>query len=497
MFGNHTTTSETEKKKIAIAYTDSKAARVLMGRLAWAVIFAGSVSQSFQTFYDHNGMRPATLAAWGVGALMLLLVKWRKTYAAAAVLSWGMGVGLSLSVLSSAGLNNVTWTAMPMLAIASVWLLGKRHGMLVAGSSALFLSYVLWMHKTGHVFPILNSPSTIFVVTLVYMSVGLAIGISTQSAYEETLETSNDLAKGLKEANDQLEARVEERTEALKAVALQLSARTDELERKIKENEVMQAQVARAEKVDALTTMIAGIAHELNTPIGNTLVLSSTMRNKAEAMRGLMSGKSVRKSDMDAVCGDMVEMSKMIEASTSKAAELIESFKRVSVDQASERRMVFSVEKLLVDVARLQRASRKNKKVDIHVSVEDGIPEMDAFPGALGQTVINLLQNAFIHAFAVDGPGLIEMSASYDKSLDQVHVVVKDNGKGILERDLGRIFDPFYSTRVGSGGSGLGLSVSHQLVTVVLGGRIEVQSKRGEGSSFMLKIPRVAPKTAG
>lgn len=495
MFINPTTIGDVDKKKMALAYTDSKAARILMGRLAWAVIFAGTLSQSFQTFYEHNGMRPATLAAWGIGVVMMLLMRWRKTYAAAAVLSWGMGVGLSLSVLTSSGLSNVTWTAMPMLAISSVWLLGKRHGVLVVGSSALVLSYVLWMHQTGHVFPTLNSPSSIFVVTLVYMLVGLTIGISTQTAYDETLETSNALAKSLKEANERLEIRVEERTEELKAVALQLSARSDELERKIRENEVMQEQVARAEKVDALTTMIAGIAHELNTPIGNTLVLASTMRSKSEAMRDLMNGKSVKKSEMDAVCGDMMEMSKMIEASTSRAAELIESFKRVSVDQASERRMLFSVEKLLGDLARLQRASRKNKKVEISVSVEDGIPEMDAFPGALGQTVINLLQNAFVHAFAADGEGLVEITAKYDKVLDQVVVAVKDNGKGILERDVGRIFDPFYSTRVGSGGSGLGLSVSHQLVTVVLGGSMEVQSKRGVGSMFRLRVPRVAPKS--
>ena len=174
----------------------------------------------------------------------------------------------------------------------------------------------------------------------------------------------------------------------------------------------------------------------------------------------------------------------------SKASELVTSFKQVAVDRTSANRRVFALHEMVSElILTLGPMIRKTK----HEVVSD-IPEkmmMDSSPGAMGQVMTNLINNAFIHAFGGDGRGTVMISARFF-DVDRIEIVVKDNGKGILPVNLGRIFDPFFTTRLGQGGSGLGLNIVYNLIKDVLGGDISVDSVVGKGTTFTILLPRVA-----
>jgi signal transduction histidine kinase len=178
--------------------------------------------------------------------------------------------------------------------------------------------------------------------------------------------------------------------------------------------------------------------------------------------------------------------------STQRSAELIASFKQVAVDQTSDRRRTYDLNTTVQDVLRSMRPSLKGRAWVLDCDIPEGI-QCDGYPGPLGQVVSNLVQNAVLHGFAAKEHGRVLVSG---KRLEeaQVQLSVEDDGHGIPAKSLGKIFDPFFTTRLGNGGSGLGLTIVHNLVTVVLGGRIEVSSIEGQGTRFTLTIPLSAPQ---
>ena len=283
--------------------------------------------------------------------------------------------------------------------------------------------------------------------------------------------------------NEELENRVLERTAKLHE-SLICSARLHE------------AMVDK-EKLASLTPMVAAVSHELNGPIGHVMVLSTALHERLitinRALPDHLTAQELRKFL------EYVETTnRLVIKSASFAASLVKSFKQVVVDREGAKRHSFRLLDLVMDSIRLIQID--NAAMQHQISVE--IPAdlyMDSYPGALGQVLENLLHNAIIHAFPFGISGRIHVTAgNLATDPDRLCLEIRDNGQGIPRANRDRVFDPFFSTRLGEGGSGLGLSIVQNLVEQVLGGSIELESISQEdtseieeqGSTFRLILPR-------
>jgi len=251
-----------------------------------------------------------------------------------------------------------------------------------------------------------------------------------------------------------------------------------------------QAGLVQAEKLASLGSLVAGVAHELNTPIGNALVTASTLEDAAHQFEAAVDRGEVRRSAAKDFAQKSTQMAELIARSCHRAASLITSFKQVAVDQTSEKRRRFDLRGLTEDIVTSLRPTFKNAPWVIDIQIPEHIA-CDSYPGPLGQVMSNLIQNAVNHAF--DGRDNGNLCISATVSPNGVNMRFEDNGKGMDEPTLIRIFEPFFTTRLGKGGSGLGLSVSLNIATGMLGGSLKVNSQPGQGTTFTLDFPLVAP----
>ena len=249
-------------------------------------------------------------------------------------------------------------------------------------------------------------------------------------------------------------------------------------------------QLIQSEKLAALGALVAGIAHELNTPIGNSLMLASLLKDDTVKLTAsLVSG--LGRSQLTAFLEKTGEAAEILMRSLQHAADLVSSFKQVAVDRTSVQRRKFGLREVFDEILLTLEPGMRRTPHKVVCTIPPGI-NMDSYPGPLGQVVSNLINNAVLHAFEGRRNGRIDIGAEL-LSPDQVRIAVRDDGIGIKEINLARVFDPFFTTKLGQGGSGLGLSIVHSLVSDILGGRIEVSSKDGQGACFTLTLPLVAP----
>ena len=251
-----------------------------------------------------------------------------------------------------------------------------------------------------------------------------------------------------------------------------------------------QAELVQTEKLASLGSMVAGIAHELNTPIGNALVSASTLRDTMLQLRADISGGKLRRSVLDAFLRDGAEIAELVIRSTQRAADLVSSFKQVAVDSRSEQRRSFEVLALVEDVLSGVRPVIALQPWTITVRIPEGLA-CDSFPVAVGQVISQLLDNAIKFAFKDGQAGNLTIEATQDA--ENLVLRLADDGPGIDAEHLPRIFDPFFTTRLGQGGPGLGLSVAKNIAAGVLHGSLHVSSEPGHGACFTLKFPLNAP----
>jgi signal transduction histidine kinase len=236
--------------------------------------------------------------------------------------------------------------------------------------------------------------------------------------------------------------------------------------------------------------MVAGVSHELNTPIGNALMASTTVHSHLETLLGRFSSGALKRSEFEALLRSAEEANRLSTASIARAAELVASFKQVAVDRVSERRREFALAELVEDTLATLRPGLKARPWRLSSEVPAGLV-LDSYPGPLGQVLTNLVQNAVVHAFDDRDRGEVRVTAREEGGW--IELVVSDDGVGMPPATLAHIFEPFFTTRLGRGGSGLGLAICHRLATRVLGGELTAASRPGEGSEFRLRLPRIAP----
>ena len=283
--------------------------------------------------------------------------------------------------------------------------------------------------------------------------------------------------------NAHLEARVQERTADLNAANAELSSTLTSLHR-------AKDQLVQTEKLAALGSIVAGVAHELNTPIGNGLTTASSLEHRVAEFSKLLA-QGLRRSDLQQFVDDTKLAAEILARNLDRAAGLVTSFKQVAVDQTSAHRRPFNLSTVVAEtLVTLNPALRKSG-----CTVTVGIPEeiaLNSYPGPLGQVLSNLINNAMVHAFAPGQRGTIAVTAKTLGS-ESIELRVKDSGHGIAPADVNRVFEPFFTTRLGQGGSGLGLHIVHNIVTGALGGTIKVVSIDGQGAEFVLALPLNAP----
>ncbi len=252
-----------------------------------------------------------------------------------------------------------------------------------------------------------------------------------------------------------------------------------------------QAQLVSQEKLAALGALMAGVAHELNTPIGNSLLIAGAMQQKTDELDARLNGPGLRRIDLTAFIADARQASELVMRGLNSAADLVNSFKQVALDRTTEQRRVFDLRQVIHEIV----ATMMNRVRATEHGIEADIPPsliMDSYPGPFGQVITNLINNALLHAFDGARQGKMWLSASRAVG-NRVHVMFGDNGSGIARENIKRIFDPFFTTKMGHGGSGLGLSISYNIITALLGGQISVTSSSA-GTTFLLDLPLSAPR---
>jgi PAS domain S-box-containing protein len=272
----------------------------------------------------------------------------------------------------------------------------------------------------------------------------------------------------LEELNHVLESRVSERT--------------SELQQAMK-------HLIQSEKLAALGNLVAGIAHELNTPIGNIVTIASTLKDETSAFHRKLNSGALRRSEALASAALMQQAGEMIEGNAIRSAKLISDFKQVAVDQSSTRRRTFDLRDTIEEVMTTLHPmlKRTTHRIDIHIPEKI---QLDSYPGPIEQIVTNLIANSLLHGLDDNVGGHISISARSEDGM--VILEYSDDGRGMSEDTLAQIFDPFYTTKLGQGGSGLGLYIVYNLVTGVLGGKINASSSPGTGAHFHMRLPQVA-----
>ncbi len=247
-----------------------------------------------------------------------------------------------------------------------------------------------------------------------------------------------------------------------------------------------QEQLVQSEKMASLGSLVAGVSHELNTPIGIALTASTSLLSMTREMRHRLQSNTLKKSSLLNYFEQACSATELVESNINRATELITSFKQVAVDQTSERRRHFNLLKNIEDVVKTLTPKLKGTSHTVNIDVPSDI-EMLSYPGPLGQVLTNFITNTLIHGFEGMDDGVMEIVAVHNDNL--VVITYRDNGCGIDEANLPKIFDPFYTSKLGKGGSGLGLNVVYNLCTGVLGGEVDVSSAKGKGITFVLKLP--------
>lgn len=285
--------------------------------------------------------------------------------------------------------------------------------------------------------------------------------------------------------------------ERLKRSELRLRASESRLEQRVVERTAnlqdalsslqnMQSELIRSEKMAAMGMMVAGVAHELNTPIGNSLTTSTTMQFYADAMQQELLEERPRRSILNAKLSLIIAGGEIVTHNLERAAALVTSFKQISGDQYNDQRRIFDLGQMLKRIA-LSLEPMIDKKHALELDLTPDI-RLNSYPDALAKVMEHLLSNALLHGFDGREHGLMQIKTW---RIDDKHVAIvfSDNGVGISNENMGRIFDPFFTTKLGHGGSGMGMHVVYNLVTHVLGGRIFVQSPPGTGTHVNIILP--------
>jgi signal transduction histidine kinase len=278
---------------------------------------------------------------------------------------------------------------------------------------------------------------------------------------------------------------------AKKAAEDELRASKEQAEQALLELREAQQSLVDAERLAALGGLVAGVAHEVNNPIGISLTVASSLESRCKVfVDELRSDAPLRRSRLDEFISRNRDAARQLVANLQRAAELIQSFKQVAVDRSHAERREFDLHEATEQIVASLRPALRKSRITVSIDIPSGIV-LDSYPGSYGQVLTNLFLNAVHHAFPGEREGTIAIRAKLTDH-EHVEVSVADDGVGMAPDVLRQAFDPFFTTRRSAGGTGLGLHIVYNLVTQQLGGRLVLDSKVGQGTTFRMTLPRLA-----
>ena len=254
----------------------------------------------------------------------------------------------------------------------------------------------------------------------------------------------------------------------------------------------VESELARHRSV---AQMVAGVAHELNTPLGIVNTAASLM---ARTLSSPVMTALVATPDGQEALDDLIDAGTLIARNVTRAHKLVQDFKKVSVDQITDTKEQVDLAEVVAEIAHLFRVTARESRMDVVVTntLPGARGEWLGYPGALSQVLLNVLSNAQRYAYAEGVGGTVEITLTLDGTGEApgYGITIRDFGKGIPPLDLPRVFEPFFTTGRGKGGSGLGMAIVYNLVTVQLHGSIEIASRVGEGTTVILRLPATVPE---
>ncbi len=262
--------------------------------------------------------------------------------------------------------------------------------------------------------------------------------------------------------------------------------RTNELEVAFENIQSTQKKLIESEKMSSLGMLVSGVAHEINTPVGIAVTAASHLQEEVNTFRNNYHENKITRTNMESFLTVCNEIADIILSNMFKGRKLIKSFKNIAVDQTSEQKREINVKQYLEEILLSTHSKFKRTDIDINILCDDDIM-LNSYPGALSQVITNLLLNSLYHGFENIQIGEIDILVS--KVEDYIVINYSDTGCGIPEEYINKIFNPFFTTKRGKGGSGLGLSIVYNLVTSALGGEVDCHSQTGIGTDFIIKLP--------
>ncbi|MDR0380168.1 MAG: HAMP domain-containing histidine kinase [Candidatus Accumulibacter sp.] len=277
-----------------------------------------------------------------------------------------------------------------------------------------------------------------------------------------------------------------EMADTLNASMTELQESNRRLQKALSDLQSATDQMIQSEKLAALGSLVAGIAHEVNTPLGISVTAASHLEELTKALTTGFAEGTMKKSDLTNFIAANRETVQIILGNLTRAANIIQSFKKIAVDQSSETWQTVGLKNYLKDIVVSLTPKLKKTKIEVSIQCPESL-RINTMPGALSQILTNLVTNSLAHGFDAEQEGEITIAAKSEKQATVL--TYTDNGKGIPRDSIGRIFEPFFTTARGRGGSGLGLHLVYNIVTRNLGGDITVSSVPGEGVTFILTLP--------
>ncbi|MBE9186220.1 AAA family ATPase [Microcoleus sp. LEGE 07076] len=316
---------------------------------------------------------------------------------------------------------------------------------------------------------------------ILYLENNLTTGAFTPDRLEILKLLSSQISISIE--NAQLYTNLQQFNQNLEKLVQQ---RTSELSQTLEDLKSAQNKLVESEKMAALGGLVAGVAHEINTPIGIGITAASLLAEKVTKFFELYSKGQIKRSELEKFLDTAMQSSNMILSNLTRAADLIHSFKEVAVDQSSELKRTFNVKNYLEEILTSLTAKLRQTKHKIEIKCDESIV-LDSYPGVLCQIVTNLVLNSLIHAYDAENEGIL----AFDFKLEGDRLIFEyaDNGKGITPENLTKIFEPFFTTKRGKGGTGLGLHIIYNLVTQKLKGTVTCESQVNKGTRFMIEFP--------
>lgn len=282
----------------------------------------------------------------------------------------------------------------------------------------------------------------------------------------------------------------------LKLQNVQLHKLNHELEAMLEMLNKKNDELTMSEAKATISTLVASVSHELGTPLSNSLISIESLTVIISQAQTLMNSGKLRRSDLDEFFTDALAGGTVVENNLKRASTLLQNLKTVAADQASEQRRFFGLATMMDEILSTMAPSIGRKPHKVVCDVPANIT-LDSRPGALGQVVINIINNAYLHAFEEISNGILHISAKQIGNAEdgeaQVEIVFSDNGVGISPENLARLTEAFFSTKIGRGGTGLGMSIVENLVCKALKGKLAVESTVGVGTKFSITLPCVLP----